>query len=153
MRITYEKNDFYAFYGVPEVVATYLRRSVPSTRRYFESDPRSRWLVHRDYVAASIQLAERSVNKIICDFNIAYVPDLELSAKLRVNLAAPTIAASYQIMFLHPSAPSVMVEAAWKTLAKLYHTDSSTGDRAKFIQLQQAYKVLKNGRNHSGAAS
>lgn len=56
MRIVHEEHDFYAVYDAPTNVRTYLKLSVPTTHRRYESAPVPRWLVHSKYLDAIQQL-------------------------------------------------------------------------------------------------
>jgi hypothetical protein len=50
---------------------------------------------------------------------------------------------SWEIMQLQRGAPSEMVDAAYRTLAKKLHPDVQGGDAAAFRELDEAYKKLK----------
>ncbi|QNN23628.1 DnaJ domain-containing protein [Planctomycetales bacterium ZRK34] len=52
----------------------------------------------------------------------------------------------YQILGLHPSADSELVDKAYRLLARRYHPDQQTGrdDTLRFAQIQEAYEVLNS---------
>lgn len=53
----------------------------------------------------------------------------------------------YSVMGLSPDAPASVIKSAYRALAKQYHPDGSgnAGDADKFIELQEAYKILSDG--------
>lgn len=148
MRVTHYRNDFYAFYHTPDSVAAYIRRSIPNVRRHFSSEPEPCWVVHRDYVASAIKLAEAAKVHTTCEFSDV-IPDLEITQYV-TKVFTLSVDEAYRTLHLLPTAPPVMIAGAWKILAKYYHPDSSTGDTATFLKIKQAHEVLKNAGLNGG---
>src|SRR5688500_18936848 len=48
----------------------------------------------------------------------------------------------YRALGVRRDATEAEVKAAHRKLAKRFHPDSSTGDRERFLRVQEAYKVL-----------
>lgn len=119
MRIEHEDKDFYAVYDAPERVRAYIRYSITPAHRRFESTPRVRWLVHAKYVDNIKQLGVEEKSS------------------------------AYATLFLTKNAPSFMIEAAWKALAREYHPDRG-GNPDAFKNAQAAYEEIKSARNNDG---
>lgn len=49
----------------------------------------------------------------------------------------------FEILQVAPTASNEMIEAAYKTLARLYHPDMPQGNHEMFIQINNAYKQAK----------
>ena len=119
MRIEHEDKDFYAVYDAPERVRTYIRFSITPAHRRFESTPCARWLVHSKYVDNIKQLVIEEKSD------------------------------AYATLFLTKNAPSFMIEAAWKALAREHHPDRG-GNPDAFKSAQAAYEEIKRARDNDG---
>jgi hypothetical protein len=93
MRIVHEEGDFYSVYDATSSVRKYLKLSVPTTHRRYESEPVPRWVVHRKYLD-----------------NIA--PDAWREKR-----------DPHTVLFLTNNAPGFMIDAAWRALALKHHPD------------------------------
>jgi hypothetical protein len=120
VRVVHEEGDFYAIYGAPKRVVSYLRESVPQRFRRYEPRPSPHWVVHTNYVKGAKELDDSS---------------------LTVN--------HYAVMFLTRNAPDFVVEAVWKALALVHHPDRG-GDSALFVRVKNAYDAIKRERNNPG---
>lgn len=56
----------------------------------------------------------------------------------------------YRILQVHPRCDAKVLESAYHDLAKLYHPDrSGTADTAKFTEVTQAYRILRNPKRRA----
>lgn len=129
----------------PSVTALeYLRRSVPKTHWHREEDT---WYVDLKYVVpvAQIQIASGGV------LDPSELPDYErkqveeYAAKHRTKSVSTITGDAYAVLHLLPNAPRVIVDAAWKALAREHHPDRG-GDIDVFKQYQAAYDRIVKGR-------
>lgn len=146
MKVIHESGDFYAVYGIPGPLRTYIKLSLPTTHRRYEPEPHPRWLVSRKYVVQLLRMA----------FEGGHIVQYELSADMqaKVDLDRPTWTGktAHSSLFLTPDAPDFMLDAAYKALVKVHHPDCG-GDAVIFRKIQKAYEELKNERKHDGATS
>lgn len=66
MRIEHEEGDFYAVYNATPSMREYFRYTVPTTHRRYESEPRSRWVVHRKYLDIKDLLLKEDPYTVLC---------------------------------------------------------------------------------------
>lgn len=50
----------------------------------------------------------------------------------------------YQILNIKENASQKEIKKAYRQLCKIYHPDKSSGSSSKFIEIKEAYEVLKN---------
>lgn len=118
MIITKGPRDFYKLMYVPVRAVKFLQYSVPDTHRYFEDHA---WFVHEKYLEDI---------KSLCDNTRADT--------------TPSVSDDYSILHLRRTAPMVIVEAAWRALAKIHHPDRG-GDPEEFKRISAAYERIKDG--------
>ena len=51
----------------------------------------------------------------------------------------------YDVLGVEKGASNATCKKAWHTLSKIYHPDCPTGDRAKFDEVQEAWKAIDSG--------
>lgn len=50
----------------------------------------------------------------------------------------------YQVLGVEPTADIKEIKKAYRRLAKVYHPDSPSGNKDKFIQLQEAWEIVNS---------
>ncbi len=93
MRISDETNGWHTIHEATQPVRAYLRHTVPTSHRRYESEPVPHWVVHSKYLDGVKQLGG------VVEMN------------------------PYATLYLTKGAPPFMIEAAWKALAKHHHPD------------------------------
>jgi len=98
-------------------VLEFVRRSIPSTFRTFAGESGShRWYVHDKFADQVRQMMNSSGTTTVGDD-------------------------PWAILHLRPGAPRVIIDAAWKALAKELHPDRG-GDEEQFKRVKSAYEKL-----------
>jgi len=118
-----EMGAFARYYRVVDATQALLQKmqeDIPSKYRFCE---KGQWFVHSDYVQALQQLADA----------MGDAAPAKLSTSIEDDFAR---------LHLLPTAPLVIVEAAWKVLARDAHPDRG-GDEELFKVLADAYSRLK----------
>jgi len=127
-------------------VVDYMRKNVPNTHKF--CDERGVWHIDLKYVVAVGQIQLANNGKIDLNELPKYEQDqlLEYASKL-VNKKPRTSLSddSYSILHLLPTAPRLIVDAAWKALAKAHHPDRG-GDEELFKKYQAAYQRITKGK-------
>ena len=107
----------------PALVAA-LKQAIPKSYRRWDPE-RGAWLIGREFWPTA--------RRVFATFG--------LLAREEVQVSEP-----WHVLYLRPGAPAELVEAAYKTLAKLHHPDvGGSNDRMREINL--AYERLQGGRN------
>lgn len=125
------KKDFYIIPSpVPKAIDDYIRFKIPTKFRVYAEQ----WHVHADYLGVICKLFDRTGISVDSSAVPAYIlqPDQAL-------MQGP-----FETLFLRRGAPSMVVDAVWKALARYYHPDVSTGDNELFLKYKKAYDVIKN---------
>lgn len=119
-------------------VSDYIRFSVKplSHRRYDDG----KWVVEIGHLAAIVAYGEKYG---FVDYSA--LPD-ELQLNLAINKSRTAIKNEYNpfaVMHLLPTAPSAIVDAVYKALAKIHHPDVG-GDEETFKSIVEAYDRIKH---------
>lgn len=120
MKVEKGPRDFYKLLYPTGRVINFLKYTVPDTHRYFDGNA---WFVHEKYLESA---------KSLC-------------SSTRLDATAST-SDDYSILHLRRTAPMVIVEAAWRALAKIHHPDRG-GDPEEFKRISAAYERIKDGAN------
>ena len=132
----------------PSVAALeYVRRSVPSTHKYFDNEGAGTWYIDLKYTVpvGQVQLSSQA------NLDYSELPEFErkkldeYSRKASPTQLNVNATDSYSILHLLPSAPRVIVDAAWKALAREHHPDRG-GNTEVFQKYQAAYDHITKGR-------
>ena len=146
MKILPGTDDFVWITQPSKQVTQWLRRSVPSSFRYYDSETHLGWALHLKYVVDAAKLEHyfggevdvsrlpEDLRKFIDDTRHEWVSDTSLSASPKGD--------PYRTLFVLPGAPKSVVTAAWKALARDHHPDVG-GDPERFKELQAAYDLIK----------
>ncbi len=128
----------------PKLVETIKAGVRPVTRRRFNWDS-NKWEVHYQWINAVVTWA-RGLNHVV-DYRT--LPDQWqiLAAGGGVpNTKLEFSSDPYSILFLKSDAPPQVIKAVYKALAAMYHPDSPTGDKEKFIKLDAAYNEILSSK-------
>jgi hypothetical protein len=145
----YDKSpEFYCVRGLNKALIHYLLFSVKRSYRYHSDEG---WCVHRSQIVNLTQLAYSHFHHI--DYS-ALSNDLQMKivqerprwrriapGNQSVDLTKPSKAEAYRELYLTPDAPTFVVKAVWRVLAKKFHPDQG-GDEEKFKQLKEAYEQV-----------
>jgi hypothetical protein len=148
MKVEPEKALFFKLSGVvPSDVVRYLKNTTKVKFRYYED---FHWYVHLALLEDVIRLAYEQLGHV----DYSRLPgDLQINIaqkkvgwqrgvrKNKSKLSEPT-KNYHAVLHLMPTAPPVLVKAAYKALAFKYHPDRG-GDVETFKQIQEAYDNLK----------
>ena len=112
-----------------------LKYQIPRSYRTYDAGTKS-WRIDRIY-------ADEAVNLFY-----EYFPDAGGSYYTEQS-AVPALPEWCSILHVLPSAPSQVVDAAYKALSKLYHPDTGNGsaDPTKMVQINQAVEEARRTRN------
>jgi len=150
MKVITGKGNFFKLFGAPTSVVQYLRYSVSQAYRYFETEDKPHWCVHRDYLIYAIQLGYSELgyvdySDISADLQVE-IAKSKSSWKVRNDLPDVNINLKYEecfaSLFLTPNAPHEIVDAVWKAVVRKYHPDVG-GDEDRFVQMKDAYEKIK----------
>jgi len=146
MRVVEAPNGYFLLYEVPSTIKDYLKNSVPIRHRDYLGEPHYYWRVHKTWIKPVTQLARRwklSLELEVSEESRVIIQD-ELN-QIRVNDKAPSKEQIYATLYLTTEAPSVIVDAVWKALVKIYHPDIVGGDATDFNKFKDAYDTIKKG--------
>ncbi len=128
--------------GATGPVKSFITFSVqPASHRYWDSE-RAAWAVQVDHLIDLVKIGE---------YHTGFVDYSDLGIDLQMFIAqnkSRNVVKSiiqedpFAVMHLLPTAPQVMIEAAWKALAKLHHPDSG-GNEEEFKRVSDAYQRIK----------
>jgi hypothetical protein len=108
-----------------------LKREVPAYARSYEPATKA-WTVNQPYIATAGALVEAT---------FADVEVIDHSPSFS-RPAPPTPRTEYHVLHLQPTAPPELVEAAYRTLTKLYHPDRG-GDTETMAAINAAVSVIR----------
>lgn len=102
-----------------------LKSSIVYKKRIYDANDKC-WYIVRDQLDKLCHILDKYYSEtILLDFPMA-----------------ETSTGAYSKLFLLDGAPLDLVRTAYRTLAKIYHTDKPTGDKAKMQDINAAYKEL-----------
>lgn len=149
MKIYVHPNEDFVFVKTNHAkIKEWLRFSVkPVTHRYF-SDEEFAWVLHRDHLLDAIRVGmvhgpvDYSALPIDTQMTIAAQ---KAAWRTQARVVEKSVGADpYRVMHLLPTAPQVIVDAVFRTLAKLHHPDMG-GSEEEFKLLNDAYQRIKAG--------
>ena len=110
-----------------------LKREIPAYARTYDPDDKT-WTVTAAY-------ATRAVELLLHCFPDARIerPGTRLGPAPQHSLARP-----FAVLHLLPSAPPELIDAAYRTLARLWHPDVAGGDPETMRALNEARDALKD---------
>lgn len=123
MEITREGQHYVCRFGYDADVIAELKRTIPGRHRRWDSG-RKAWLID----VWSWPLAER----VFQEFGMlegVFTPDV-----------------AWRTLYLLPDAPALVVDAAFKALAKVHHPDHEGGDEKRMRDINLAYEKLRGNR-------
>ncbi len=110
-----------------------LKREVPAYARSYEPATKA-WTVNQPYIATAGALVEATFADVeVIDFR---------GARSSAPPPRTTPRTEYHVLHLQPSAPPELVEAAYRTLTKLYHPDRG-GDTETMAAINAAVSVIR----------
>ena len=112
-----------------------LKNAVPSSYREWVKHLRA-WLVDKHYLSDVEAICKQHFDEVHVDTTQSY----------------PTFTSNeteecYACLFLHPSAPTWLVEKVWKLLAMEYHPDRNKDGAKKMVEVNEAYQKIKEERS------
>lgn len=119
-----------------------LKASIPVGCRKW--DPKERcWRIERSYMSIALSI----LNAYDYEDSIVFEKrqhERRQREKPKPPTPQPQSAASpYTMLFVLPSAPPEVIDAAYRALAKLYHPDRAGGSTQKMKELNVAYDKVK----------
>ena len=152
MKIFPPENGFYKLLKPPVRVVEWLKYSVDNVYRFYEDG----WHVHEEHLLDIVRLALKSGH---VDWSLLSVDkQMEIArakTEWRMNPGRETtfssgknpdirqVADDFATLHLLPSAPDVIIESAFKALAKIHHPDKG-GDEEVFKRISAAYTRLRS---------
>jgi hypothetical protein len=139
--------DFFALFGAPKNVVEYLRLSVVPKFRHFDGGHENpHWKVHKTHIVQALQLAHGQGHRV--EYRGCSPEYLDLFEKTTANRdnkqPVTNKEQAYAALYLTADAPTAIVDAAWKVLAKMHHPDVG-GDALTFTRISGAYDLIKKG--------
>jgi hypothetical protein len=138
MKITPHSNpEFFVVSSPRQQMHEYIRFNIrPLSHRRYEDGC---WIVHLSHLIAVVALGEKYG---FVDYSA--LPD-ELQLNLVMGKSKTVIKSEYSpfaVMHLLPTAPSAIVDAVYRALAKIHHPDVG-GDEETFKTIVEAYDRIK----------
>ncbi len=137
------KEDFYPVEQLCNTVKKFIR-SLPAEKRYLDGNT---WWVHKSSLLEVLRRAKLTGNHSVLDYSkvesdLQFTIDTILFNKKRKLIIPTNIKDSpYAVLHLQETAPRELVDAAFKTLAKLTHPDCG-GDPEMFLRVKAAYDLI-----------
>ena len=124
-------NGWYVLEKVPKKTIDFIKRHLPVNTKMFVGN---RWHVTNSQIVNVINLTLSNDEEV--DYRVLpqFLKD-QVKHKVDDN--------PWSILHVAENAPEFIVDAVWKTLAKRYHPDTSTGNADLFMKYKAAYDTIK----------
>jgi len=149
LKITTTENEqwFVLEFGYNKRFSDLLRDGIKPVQYRKWIKTKKHWQVHKNKLPLAVHFGRRFFNHV--DYS-DLAPDLQIWVVQRIEEGGWSVSAStrpatkltpHQVLHLLPTAPQVVVKAAYKALVAVHHPDHG-GDSDSFRAVQEAYEKL-----------